>query len=603
AGDVIEMVGASPLTLKLAARVLAGQGRGAIADAAQRAAALGAVRDEFERGFLYQRIVEHLEPPDAELRGILRDVGRAALVLRRLTADAIEQVLLPVLGRAPDASLAARLFQSLGLHTSLHQVWDNDVLVLHEDLRRPALAALRYDDGELVYAVHESAANYYEQLAQVWARAECVYHRLMVGDPPDVLADQLTATVLSSLERSLTELPPVAAEVVRMRRGEVADRLRQVAETRARELDVESRMDAALREDNLDLAWSLLRGIDQRMETSKLYRMESRLQEALGDLPAAITAQRQDLQAAHKAAHPRRVAAAAVRLSFLLETTGDGTAAIETLRTTAHDALLHGHLALRTELELRRLNVAERTDAWDPNQRDAEEECLLRLLPALSEKELARHEVLYRLLAAALGRREPQRIDIALWRVGVGASISPQAADDIARTVARSPVREQYPFTGSETDIEQQLLRSGRSGVRPLMETFRVALETADVPVMEAIRGLFLWWDNPRPARLAEDDWSLDLRTLDWKREQTGRLARTLEMAYPAHEYLVRLADLSGIPPQDVKWSQLHSDAVRELMEVASGRGLLGKVVETALRDPESASFHDQLKAFRERTV
>lgn len=608
ARDVIKMVGGSPLTLKLAARVLAEQGPSAIDDSARRAAALGEVRSEFVRGFLYQRIIEHLEPRDLGLRDdryesvrdALRDVGRAALAVRRLTPGVIQQVLLPALGRHSDPGIASQLFQSLGLHTSLHQAWDQGVLVLHEDLRRPGLAALRYDDGELVYAVHECAATYFESLADDWAPAEHVYHRLMLGEPPDALADRLTAEVLSSLERSLAELPPPAAAVVGMRRGEVSERLRRDAQARALEMDVESRADAALRSNDLDEAWAALRQVTERLPTSKLHRIESRLHEASGDLPAAISSQRQDLAAAVAAAHPRRLAAAAVRLADLLETVDRQAEAVEALGAAANTPLLHGHLALRAELELRRLNVAERTRLWDSRRRIGEEDRVLRLLDGLAADELIRHQALYRLQAAALGRRDPQRVLTALERIGVAEALGPEAATEIAHAVGRSPMRRRYEFPGGPRQIEQTLLRSGRGADRLLTRTFELAREVQDLGVMEAIRRLYLWWDRPRPARRTAEPWSLDDQPLDWKREQTVRLATILERAYPEAEFLLRLADLSGIPPQLVKGSVSKSpaEAVRELMEVASDRGLLRRLIQTAARDPDGASFHKQLEQF-----
>ena len=112
--DVVNLVGGSPLTLKLAAQVLVEQGKRAIVDAARRSAALGQVRNEFVRGFLYQRVLEHLEPADDELESILRDVTRAALAMRRVSSDSIAKVLLPALGRSVDKDLAERVFVCVG---------------------------------------------------------------------------------------------------------------------------------------------------------------------------------------------------------------------------------------------------------------------------------------------------------------------------------------------------------------------------------------------------------------------------------------------------------------------------------------------------------
>jgi cellulose synthase operon protein C len=78
--EIIALVGGIPLTVRLAARVLVHEGANAIVDAAERAYALDRVRSEFVRGFLYQRILDHITVSDLGKTEMLRRVARASIV-------------------------------------------------------------------------------------------------------------------------------------------------------------------------------------------------------------------------------------------------------------------------------------------------------------------------------------------------------------------------------------------------------------------------------------------------------------------------------------------------------------------------------------------
>ena len=108
------------------------------------------------------------------------------------------------------------------------------MLVLHEDLRRPALAAIRFDDPELVTAVHQGAVNYYHGRDEAWAAAEYVYHMLMAGEPADTLTHKLNEDVLQSLARSQSDLPPEAAKILSMSRSNLTNQLLKDAEARTK---------------------------------------------------------------------------------------------------------------------------------------------------------------------------------------------------------------------------------------------------------------------------------------------------------------------------------------------------------------------------------
>ena len=179
ADEVVETVGGTPLTLRLAAQVLAVEGEAGVSDAAGRAQAIGKVTDEFIRGFLYRRILGHIKGVKREDRESLQDVATAALAMRQVTADLLREVILPALGRT-DLDTGAML-SGLMAETALADSQDG-VVRLRDELRGPALLALGYDKRPLVEDVHRRAIAYYSAHPKLpEAPVELAYHRLATG--------------------------------------------------------------------------------------------------------------------------------------------------------------------------------------------------------------------------------------------------------------------------------------------------------------------------------------------------------------------------------------------------------------------------------------
>lgn len=241
AEELIEAVGANPLSLRLITRVIQ-----------EGALDLGSLRAELSwrpslgdrwrgrtvppkallQGVLFRRILDHIHDPT------IRKLAHPGLVLRRITPELIKEVLAGPcdLGELDDAQ-ARDYFSGLAREVSLvgteRDALDGMVLRHRPELRRIILGLMESDEAKLdqVRAIHAAAIRYYDAREGSQAREEALYHRLMLGDlpRPEALLDAVPAEVAveagyvprpaaaddprplwSALADSVEELPAVA---------------------------------------------------------------------------------------------------------------------------------------------------------------------------------------------------------------------------------------------------------------------------------------------------------------------------------------------------------------------------------------------------------
>lgn len=167
-----------PLVLKLAVRWVEAGGT------------LQELTEDFSKavvaGFLYRRILDRV------IDSALKPVARGALVLRRLTA----QIIAEVLGDAiPPALDAKEVFARLGRELALVSPGDSaqgaalllaedGVLRLRPEVRTATLRLLEQDDADYVRLINERAAAWYakQDSNEITNAAELVYHRLRLND-------------------------------------------------------------------------------------------------------------------------------------------------------------------------------------------------------------------------------------------------------------------------------------------------------------------------------------------------------------------------------------------------------------------------------------
>jgi hypothetical protein len=603
--SIIDLVGGIPLTVRLAATVLVQEGPTAVRTAADRAHALDRVRSELVRGFLYQRILDHITAPDPSYTAALRAVARAGLVLRRITADLVRDVLIPSVDPAPDVP-EETMFADLASEVALVER-HGDELQLREEVRGPALAALRLDDPELIQRVHERAAAFYAaQPRDDVAVVESVYHRLAKGDPPTGIDE----SVLRLVEPSTADLPEAAAAFVR--RSLDPGGLRAFQDQVDWERRVLPQTDAALRSGRLDRARTLLGQRSTRSAGTELHRLESRLLEAEGDLDGAATAALRDLDAASVADDAVRYASGAVRLASLYERQGLPAQADRALEQAAGAAVLAGFPELRLELLLDRMTTRERAALDSDESRWVLGLEARVLLQRIGAQKVQANSALVRLLAAALGRDEPELLQDAVRRVGLGHEEDPTRVRALIGALADWD-REQ-PEPGRLARMSGLLwiptdpdpARRAWTAVAGLGTDAGLLLDRLwfvqepPPPVREALRMIYLWWAVERASGPPAGEFApllLSQVPLDWARKETQELEELVSLAYPTGTYLRALADRAGVDLSRISWTGSGRRTTRELLSIAGRSGRLPALVEAVLADPVAVSVHDRLRA------
>lgn len=204
AGRLASQVGGVPLSLKLAASLVAREAPGAngIEGLRGKSRFWLSAADEVIQGVLYERILGHIHDRQVER------LAYPGLVLRRVTPELILHVLKEPCGLTVETLEEARaLWESLRQETALVSVDDAEGAVVHRaDVRRVMLGLLRQKAPAQIEAIHRRAVAWYGSEQGRRARAEELYHRLHLGEPID--ADALTdREIRASLQTSIIEYP------------------------------------------------------------------------------------------------------------------------------------------------------------------------------------------------------------------------------------------------------------------------------------------------------------------------------------------------------------------------------------------------------------
>jgi hypothetical protein len=176
ATTIANQIGGNPLTLRLAANVLA-KAPEDVTDAGITGITNRlrfAIDEQLIQGQLYRRILDHIHDPD------VRKLAHPGMVLRRVTPEIILYVLGPVCKpKVKDSAKAHELFEELRREHGLVQAGDPGTLVYRPEIRQAMVRLLRQDRPTEVAELHRHAVRYY-QTRTLWNdRAEELYHRLM----------------------------------------------------------------------------------------------------------------------------------------------------------------------------------------------------------------------------------------------------------------------------------------------------------------------------------------------------------------------------------------------------------------------------------------
>jgi hypothetical protein len=213
--EVIKAVGRSPLALRLAARLLAGE------DArANPGNWVDAIRNDPERiqAILHDRVLKRIRNPD------LRKLALPGLLLRRLTPAIVERVLAGPckldLTRTSPSQLIAESAREGQLFFRDESDYDTSAVWHRPDVRALMLPNLDATiESGMAAAINMAAVRYYEVHDDEVSRAEELYHRLRLDQPSSELTPRWTQAAGARIRRALDELPPHASAFVRDRLG------------------------------------------------------------------------------------------------------------------------------------------------------------------------------------------------------------------------------------------------------------------------------------------------------------------------------------------------------------------------------------------------
>jgi hypothetical protein len=611
ADEVVASVGGAPLTLRLAARVLALEGKAGLEDADARATVVGRVTDEFVTGFLYHRILRHIRAANVDDREALREVATASLALRIVTAELLREVVFPVIGRS---DLDARtMLSGLLAETALADNHEGAAR-LREELRGPALLALRYKNPDLVDSVHRRAAAYYRSHNELaGSSVELAYHRLAIGDAEAL--EGLESAAIVSLERSSADLPPTTRGMVRsgVASPEVLDdQLRRKAAER--EIDREARR--ALEAGDLEAAALALKGESTWLPTTRLHRLSSLLAEARGDLPSAIAAARRDAAAALVAEDPPDYGAAVIRFALLSERAHDSASATAALADADGQPWLAGHVLVRLEIQLNRFVILERTGALDPDPWVLDLD--IRALLVRADLNAVRANTgLVRLLAATLGRDELSWVLEATRFVGLGTTTASSLLRNLATALGQWDMARGEPGKVTRSvglmvrepvstivlgDAWFQAVVGQSTDIAPLLDR-AFSLEPPDAAVQSALRMIYLWWGSDPQERIEEEfigesppEHFLDRLPLHYADSKMRRLLRALTGAYPSPEDRLVLASEVGLELGNVNVKTTGGESSRSLLDEAAKSGRIPSLIGQVLSDSKTEAFHDELR-------
>jgi tetratricopeptide (TPR) repeat protein/Cdc6-like AAA superfamily ATPase len=317
--QVIELVGRSPLSLKLAAdlyqRRLAeggGEAAGIFDNLEARSQFFYAVKENLIQGQLYLRILGYIH--DERVRAL----AHPGLVLRHITPELILNVLSAPLEIQIEGEADAHvLFEALAKEVTLVEPDQArpDELRQRPDLRLAMLELLRQDNPLQVEAIHRSALAYFsrhsqelqKQLSQaaesdqyelrrdlVICQADLAYHRLALGEDPVFLGEPEMGPlqqIADELGSTLQDLP-VQAQLFFAARVKldftIDEQLKQKAELAEWESAAARRAASLLALGDNAAALQLLGERQDRSAGSPLYLLEAQARLGLGDPRQAL---------------------------------------------------------------------------------------------------------------------------------------------------------------------------------------------------------------------------------------------------------------------------------------------------------------------------
>lgn len=216
---VWDKVGGNPLALRLAVKLVHQQAFHTVRKE-DLEGWFGKKEGLYIQGYLYTRLLAHIGDKRIE------KLAHPGLVLRRITPEILDEVLLPELRKLPGDELegasGVELYNALKSEVSL-VAQEGGALVHRKDVRAVMLEMQREDERPLFTTLNQAAADYYARHdpESMLSRRERAYHLLMLdGSNPLGSVEALDRDDLLALASAAEELPARARAIVRALLGQ-----------------------------------------------------------------------------------------------------------------------------------------------------------------------------------------------------------------------------------------------------------------------------------------------------------------------------------------------------------------------------------------------
>jgi MFS family permease len=422
--DVIGVVSRNPMCLRLAARILASEGTAQLV--ASRSAFLTRLRAEKIQALLYGRILSHLHADD------VRAVAYPGLVVRRLTADVIRDVLAEPCGLelTPERDEHA-IFAALSKEVALVQVDPADNSLRHRaDVRRAMLEDLTdHVPADVVERIDQAAVRFYLDQPGPVARAEEIYHRLRLREPGVALDDRWLPGARDYLKNAGAEVPAQQRLWLAGKLGvTLGTAERQEASQEAWEDQAARSAARYLQSGEPDLALHVLQERTTRLPRSRLYFLEAEAFRFLRKPDAALRAARAGADATSRAGAVDMTLELLLQMVVIQETRGQLESAAELAAEADETASLSGDAVLRLRAAVTRLRIHRRLRPGDSAEGDRLRRQALACLTDDVLRAIRAQPVLLREAAAELAEDDPQLAATAVATLGVEVGSDEQAA-------------------------------------------------------------------------------------------------------------------------------------------------------------------------------
>jgi energy-coupling factor transporter ATP-binding protein EcfA2 len=395
---VTRRIGGNPLTLRLAAPLVAREGAAAlVADDVW----LDRIHVDAFQARLYARILGHIHDPDVSRLAV------PGLIVRTLTPELIRDVLAEPcgLGRIDEAR-ARTLFDELAREVALVHREPDGTLRHRSDVRRAMLTGMPAALGDKLRTIDERAIAFWSRHDGPRARAEELYHHLRCEHPADELDARWDPAAAPFLRSALDELPPASRA-----RMWLANKLGvSVSSDERADVDLATWEQQAAQATTRLLhsgdpisALRVLRERSERTPASPIVALEARALLLLDRLGDAWDVLAKALAESARGSQPGSAVEWLLLSAWTAERGGQLIKAMTCLKEAEKYAIATGDPLVRAQVVARRLRVSRQLGVDRPAERFA----LTDLLNDIPTETLAGRPALVQEIAAELGGDDP----------------------------------------------------------------------------------------------------------------------------------------------------------------------------------------------------